>query len=127
MEDDNNKQRKAARREFQENVRALVAFVRKRDARVIAWMEQEEIKKAEHKAAEDSRSGLLRRMLHDKLAGSLSLQNISPLLSIGEMSLYAYAQFVGGMGDPAGTTCHDCTIRRCMGALACIVCMGRSS
>ena len=57
MEDDNNKQRKAARREFQENVRALVAFVRKRDARVIAWMEQEEIKKAKHKAAEDRRSG----------------------------------------------------------------------
>lgn len=68
MEDDNNKYRKAARREFQENVRALVAFVRKRDARVIAWMEQEEIKKAEHKAAEARRLGLLRRILYDNIS-----------------------------------------------------------
>ena len=63
MEDDNNKHRRAARREFQENVRALVAFVRKRDARVSAWMEQEEIKKTEHKAAEARRLGLQRHIL----------------------------------------------------------------
>lgn len=68
MEDDNNKQRKAARREFQDNVRALVAFVRKRDVRVIAWMEQEVVKKAEHKAAEARRLGLLRCTLHAKLS-----------------------------------------------------------
>ena len=70
MEDDNSKQRKAARREFQENVRALVAFVRKRDARVIARMEQEEIKKAEREAAEERRSVFLRFTLHLVLAGS---------------------------------------------------------
>ena len=47
MEDDHSKRRKAARREFQENVRALVAFVRKRDIRVDAWMEEQKRKKAE--------------------------------------------------------------------------------
>ncbi len=71
MEDDNNKHRKAARRDFQENVRALVAFVRKRDARVIAWMEQEEITKAEHKAAEARRLGPLTHILGVYSASSL--------------------------------------------------------
>ena len=52
MEEDNNKRRKAVRREFQDNVRALVAFVRKRDVRVIAWAEQEERKRLEREAAE---------------------------------------------------------------------------
>jgi DnaJ family protein A protein 5 len=55
MEEDNNKRRKAARREFQDNVRALVAFVRKRDARVTAWAEQEERKRLERDAAEKLR------------------------------------------------------------------------
>lgn len=60
MEEDNSKRRKAARREFQDNVRALVAFVRKRDLRVIAWMEQEERKKVEREAADLRRYELLR-------------------------------------------------------------------
>ena len=36
MEDENKKHRKAMRKEFNETVRELVAFVRKRDKRVIA-------------------------------------------------------------------------------------------
>ena len=36
MEDENKKRRKAMRKEFNETVRELVAFVRKRDKRVIA-------------------------------------------------------------------------------------------
>ncbi len=64
MEDDNNKRRKAARREFQENVRALVAFVRKRDVRVIAWTEHEDRKKAEREAAEKRRWVPLKCRLH---------------------------------------------------------------
>ena len=63
MEEDNNKRRKAARREFQDNVRALVAFVRKRDVRVIAWAEQEERKRLEREAAEKRRWVPLRARL----------------------------------------------------------------
>lgn len=55
MEEDNNKRRKAARREFQDNVRALAAFVRKRDVRVIAWAEQEERKRLERETAKKRR------------------------------------------------------------------------
>ena len=36
MEDENQKKRKAARRGYNETVRELVAFVRKRDKRVVA-------------------------------------------------------------------------------------------
>ena len=36
MEDENKKRRKAMRKEFNEAVRELVSFVRKRDKRVIA-------------------------------------------------------------------------------------------
>ena len=36
MEDENQKKRKAARRAYNETVRELVAFVRKRDKRVVA-------------------------------------------------------------------------------------------
>ena len=55
MDEDNRKMRRAARREFQENVRSLVAFVRKRDQRVAAWQQQEELKKQERLAAEERR------------------------------------------------------------------------
>ncbi|BDA42473.1 DnaJ homolog subfamily C member 21 at N-terminal half [Coccomyxa sp. Obi] len=55
MDEDNKKMRRAARREFQENVRSLVAFVRKRDRRVAAWQHQEELKKQERLAAEERR------------------------------------------------------------------------
>lgn len=55
MDEDNKKMRRAARREFQENVRSLVAFVRKRDRRVAAWQQQEELKKQERLAAEERR------------------------------------------------------------------------
>ena len=58
MEEDNSKRRKAARREFQDNVRALVAFVRKRDIRVDAWMEEEERKKAERAVLDMRRQAL---------------------------------------------------------------------
>jgi DnaJ homolog subfamily A member 5 len=37
MEEDNKKARKAARREFNDTVRELVRFVRKRDKRVVAF------------------------------------------------------------------------------------------
>lgn len=56
MEEDNKKRRRGARREFQENVRSLVAFVRKRDRRVAAWQQQEEIQKQQRLAAEEQRS-----------------------------------------------------------------------
>ena len=58
MEEDNSKRRRAARREFQDNVRALVAFVRKRDIRVDAWVEEEERKKAERAVLDMRRQAL---------------------------------------------------------------------
>ena len=58
MEEDNKKRRRGARREFQENVRSLVEFVRKRDRRVAAWQQQEEVAKQQRLAAEAQRSAL---------------------------------------------------------------------
>ena len=55
MEEDNKKRRRGARREFQENVRSLVEFVRKRDRRVAAWQQQEELNKEQRLAAEAQR------------------------------------------------------------------------
>ncbi len=55
MEEDNKKRRRAARKEFQDTVRDLAAFVRKRDPRVAAWRAAEEAVKAERAAAEQRR------------------------------------------------------------------------
>ena len=127
MEDDNNKQRKAARREFQDNVRALVAFVRKRDVRVIAWMEQEEVKKAELKAAEARRLGPLRRTLHDTLSRPLPTRDPFLLMLPGssehlEMSLCTFGAACRQDGTICGTVCHDRTIRRRRGTVMCTTC-----
>ncbi|KAK9866465.1 hypothetical protein WJX84_009080 [Apatococcus fuscideae] len=50
MEDENKKRRKAMRKEFNETVRELVAFVRKRDKRVIAHQAEEAKLRAEKEA-----------------------------------------------------------------------------
>lgn len=52
MEADNAKRRKAERREFNENVRALAAFVKKRDKRVAAHQAAEAVRRAERAAEE---------------------------------------------------------------------------
>jgi hypothetical protein len=58
MEEDNKKRRKAARREFQDNVRSLVAFVRKRDRRVAAWQQEQEKLQQQSRAKEERRCAL---------------------------------------------------------------------
>ncbi len=55
METDNLKRRKAERREFNENVRALVAFVKKRDKRVAAHQAAEAAKRAQRAEEEAAR------------------------------------------------------------------------
>ena len=41
MEEENRKARRAAKREFNETVRALVSFVKKRDKRLVAIQQAE--------------------------------------------------------------------------------------
>lgn len=55
IEADNEKARRAARREFNENVREMVAFVKKRDKRVLAHAVEEAARKAEAAALEAER------------------------------------------------------------------------
>lgn len=55
IEADNEKARRAARREFNENVREMVAFVKKRDKRVLAHALEEAARKAEAAALEAER------------------------------------------------------------------------
>lgn len=55
MEEDNRKRRRAARKDFQDGVRDLAAFVRKRDPRVAAWRAAEDARRAERAAAEEQR------------------------------------------------------------------------
>ena len=55
MEADNAKRRKAERREFNENVRALAGFVKKRDKRVAAHQAAEAARRAERAAEEAAR------------------------------------------------------------------------
>jgi DnaJ family protein A protein 5 len=55
MEADNAKARKAARREYNEGVRELVAFVRKRDKRVAARAVEEARRRQEREAADAAR------------------------------------------------------------------------
>lgn len=55
MDADNAKRRKAERREFNENVRALAAFVKKRDKRVAAHQAAEAARRAARAAEEAAR------------------------------------------------------------------------
>lgn len=55
IENENEKARKAARREFNEQVRELVAFVKKRDKRVMAHAAEEAARRAEKAAKEAER------------------------------------------------------------------------
>ncbi|KAK9817035.1 hypothetical protein WJX72_008708 [[Myrmecia] bisecta] len=55
MEEDNKKKRKASKREYVENVRELVQFVRKRDKRVAAFQAQEAQRRLEKEQREEAR------------------------------------------------------------------------
>lgn len=58
MEQENEKKRKAARKEYNEGVRALVDFLRKRDKRVAAHQVEEAKRRQEREAADAARYGL---------------------------------------------------------------------
>lgn len=60
MEEENKKGRKAARREFNEAVRDLVAFVKKRDKRVAVFQAEEAARRAAREAEEAERRRLQR-------------------------------------------------------------------
>lgn len=96
MEEDNKKRRRAARRDFQDNVRELVAFVRKRDRRVIAWQQQQELEKQQRLAAEEQRCALAVSMLipvmhihcnHDRLWQHLPCENVKLVRATSLMCL----------------------------------------
>ncbi|WIA41299.1 hypothetical protein OEZ86_004902 [Tetradesmus obliquus] len=55
MEDENRKARRVQRREYLDNVRELVAFVKKRDKRVAKFQAEEAVRRAEQQAAEAAR------------------------------------------------------------------------
>lgn len=55
IERENEKQIKAARKEYNEGVRMLVEFVKKRDKRVVAHQAQEAKQRMERQAAEQKR------------------------------------------------------------------------
>ncbi|GAX82273.1 hypothetical protein CEUSTIGMA_g9702.t1 [Chlamydomonas eustigma] len=55
MEEENKKLRKAARKEFNDTVRELVAFIRKRDKRVVKFQAEEAAKRASKLAEEEER------------------------------------------------------------------------
>ena len=55
MEDENQKTRKAAKREYIEAVRQLAAFVKKRDVRVLKMQKEEAERKAQRRAEEEKR------------------------------------------------------------------------
>lgn len=55
VEAENEKARRAARREYNENVREMVAFVRKRDRRVLEHVKEEAARRAETAAREAER------------------------------------------------------------------------
>lgn len=55
IESENEKARKAARREFNEQVRELVAFVKKRDKRVLAHAAEEAARRTEAAAKAEER------------------------------------------------------------------------
>lgn len=57
MEEDNRKRRRGAKKDYQDAVRDLAAFVRKRDPRVAAWRAAEEARRAEKAAADEQRWG----------------------------------------------------------------------
>ena len=58
MEDENQKARKAAKREYIEAVRQLAAFVKKRDVRVLKMQKEEAERKAQRRAEEEKRKQL---------------------------------------------------------------------
>jgi len=65
MEKDNKKARELARREFSDTVRNLASYVRKRDPRVIAYVEEQK-KRAELKAKEEKEK--MNREKQDRIA-----------------------------------------------------------
>lgn len=55
MEQENEKRRRAARREYHEGVRGLVEFLKKRDKRLVSYQMEEARKRQEREAAENER------------------------------------------------------------------------
>ncbi|KAF6004259.1 DnaJ sub C member 21 [Cyanidiococcus yangmingshanensis] len=85
MERENRRERERARREFQTLVRELVAFVKKRDRRVLKHKEEEarrEAEKMERQAQEQEQRGRMRALHAARLAAQLEedLPNLDELL-----------------------------------------------
>ena len=101
MDDDNKKRRRAAKKDFQDTVRDLAAFARKRDPRVAAWRAAEEAVKAQRAAEAEQRCvlgrsansglpriGVLRSPPGAVSGGPLLNSLLSPMASSAEPSTY---------------------------------------